>query len=172
MSPLSGVLSSAIFLATAAVMIIGLISIILPFLPSIPVIWLGIFLYGVGTNFAVVDAPFMLLISLLAFATIFLDYTTTVWGLKKYHGSGWGILGAVLGGIVGSLFGILGGLVIGPVFGSIIFEMLRGRDNVFGIETDRFTIVGFVGGTLVKFSVGVAMIGLFLWKIVSSVSGS
>ncbi len=161
------VLTSAIFLATFAVMLVGLISIVFPFLPSIPVIWLGIFLYGVGMNFSVVDANFMLLISLLAFTTVFLDYTTTVWGLKKYRGTPWGILGAVLGGFVGSLFGILGAFVIGPIMGSVVFEMLRGRDNVFGIETERFTIVGFIGGTLVKFSVGVAMIGLFLWKIVT-----
>ena len=166
----TNILTSAIFLATFAVMIIGLISIVFPFLPSIPVIWLGIFLYGVGTNFEVVNPSFMLLISLLAFATIFLDYTTTVWGLKKFHGSLWGILGAVVGGFVGSLWGILGALVIGPVFGSIIFEMLRGRDNVFGLETERFTIIGFIGGTLVKFSVGVAMIGLFLWKILSALT--
>lgn len=164
---LTNLLTSAIFLATFAVMLVGLISIVFPFLPSIPVIWLGIFLYGVGTNFEVITPNFMLLISLLAFATIFLDYTTTVWGLKKYRGSLWGIIGAVVGGFVGSLWGILGALVIGPVFGSVVFEMLRGRDNVFGLETERFTIVGFVGGTLVKFSVGIAMIGLFLWKILS-----
>lgn len=160
-------LSSAIFVATFAVTLVGLISIVFPFLPSIPVIWLGIFLYGVGTNFQVVNSNFMLLVSLLAFATIFLDYTTAVWGLKKYRSSAWGIMGAVLGGLVGSLFGIMGGLVIGPVFGAVVFEMLRGRDNVFGVETERFTIIGFIGGTLIKFSVGVAMIGLFLWKIVS-----
>lgn len=164
----TNVLTSAIFLATFAVTIVGLISIVFPFLPSIPVIWLGIFLFGVGTNFQVVDANFMLLISLLAFSTIFLDYTTSVWGLKKYRGSFWGIIGAVLGGLVGSIFGILGALVIGPIFGAIVFEMIRGRDNAFGIETERFTIIGFIGGTIVKFSVGVAMIGLFLWKIISS----
>lgn len=163
----SQLLGSAIFLATFGVTLIGLISIAFPFLPSIPVIWLGIFLYGVGTNFAKVTPSFMLLVSLLAFATIFLDYTTTVWGLKKYRGSFWGILGAVIGGLVGSIFGILGALVVGPVFGSIVFEMLRGRDNVFGVETERFTIIGFVGGTIVKFAVGVAMIGLFLWKLLS-----
>ncbi|MBI4092785.1 MAG: DUF456 domain-containing protein [Candidatus Kerfeldbacteria bacterium] len=160
-------LTSTVFLATFAVMLVGLISIVIPFLPSIPVIWLGIFLYGVGTNFAVVDANFMLLISLLAFATVFLDYTTTVWGLKKYRGSFWGIVGAALGGFVGSIWGIFGAFVIGPIFGSIVFEMLRGRDNVYGVETERFTIVGFIGGTIVKFSVGVAMIGLFLWKLIS-----
>lgn len=163
----SNILTSAIFLATFSVTIIGLISIVFPFLPSIPVIWLGIFLYGVGTNFQVVNANFMLIISLLAFTTIFLDYTTSVWGLKKYRGSLWGVLGAILGGLFGSLFGILGGLVIGPVFGSIVFEMLRGRDNVYGVETERFTVIGFIGGTIVKFSVGIAMIGLFLWKIIT-----
>ncbi len=162
----SGLISSALFLATFAVTIAGLVSIVFPFLPAIPVIWLGIFLYGVGTSFAVVDASFMLLISLLAFATVFLDYTTSVWGMREYRGSFLGIVGAVVGGLLGSLFGLLGGLVIGPVTGAIVFEMLRGRDNVFSIETDRYTIIGFIGGTIMKFSIGVAMIGLFVWRLV------
>ena len=167
----SALLSSTLFLVTLAVTIVGLISIVFPFLPSIPVIWLGIFLYGVGTNFSVIDANFMLLISLMAFATIFLDYTTTVWGLRKYQGSMTGLLGAVVGGLFGSLFGIFTGFVVGPIMGAIVFEMLRGRDNVFGIETERFTIIGFIGGTIIKFAVGVAMIGLFLWKLVSHSTG-
>ncbi len=147
-------------------MLVGFVSILFPYLPSVLVIWLGAFLYGVGTNFEVVDAPLMLVISALAFGTVLLDYFSNAWGHRKFRGSVWGVLGALLGGFVGSVFGPFGGFVVGPIFGAIVFEMIRGRDNIFGIETDHFTIVGFIGGTLVKFAVGVAMIGLFFWRLV------
>ncbi len=159
------VFSSGLFFATMAVMVIGLVSIVIPFLPATLVIWLGIFLYGVGTNFAVVNSQLLLTVSVLAFGTVFLDYIMAIWGHRKYHGSLWGILGALVGGFIGAVFGNFAGFVLGPIFGAILFELLRGRDNIFSIKTERFTIVGYIGGTLVKFAVSIAMIGLFLWEL-------
>ncbi|MFH0829397.1 MAG: DUF456 domain-containing protein [Candidatus Kerfeldbacteria bacterium] len=161
---------SGLFFASIIIMLVGFMSIIFPFLPSVLVIWLGVFLYAVGSSFETIDANFMLVVSVLAFGTMFLDYLSNSWGSRKFRGSYWGVLGAVLGGLVGSLFGPLGMLVIGPVFGAVIFEMVRGRDNIFGIETDHFTVVGFIGGTLVKLATGVVIVGLFIWKLMQSVS--
>ncbi len=158
-------LSSWLFLVTTAVMVIGLVSIAFPFLPATLVIWLGIFLYGVGTDFVVVDSQLLLTVSALAIGTVFLDYIMAVWGHRKYHGSAWGILGALFGGFIGAIFGNFAGFVLGPIFGAVVFELLRGHDNIFSIKTDRFTIIGYIGGTLVKFVASVAMIGLFLWEL-------
>lgn len=157
--------SSGLFLVTLAVMAIGLVSIVFPFLPATLVIWLGIFLYGVGTNFETISTQFLLTVSLLAIGTVILDYIMAVWGHRKYHGSLWGILGAIVGAFIGAIFGNFAGFVLGPIFGAIIFELLRGHDNIFSIKTERFTIVGYIGGTLVKFAASVAMIGLFLWEL-------
>lgn len=159
------VFTTGLFIASLTIMLVGFLSILFPFLPSVLVIWLGAFIYGVGTDFEVVDPSLMLIISALAFGTILLDYFSNAWGHRRFRGTVWGVLGAVVGGFVGAVFGPFGGFVLGPVFGAIVFEMIRGRDNIFGIETDHFTIVGFIGGTLVKFAVGVAMMGLFLWRL-------
>jgi len=159
------VLSSGLFLATAAVMTIGLVSIAFPFLPATLVIWLGIFLYGVGTDFAVIDSQLLLTASVLAIGTVFLDYIMAVWGHRKYRGSLWGIFGAIFGGFIGAIFGNFAGFVLGPIFGAVVFELLHGHDNIFSIKTERFTIIGYVGGTFVKFTASIAMIGLFLWEL-------
>lgn len=157
--------SSALFIVSLVVMAIGLVSIIVPFLPGTLVIWLGIMIYGLGTNFTVINLQLLMTVSILAIGTIFLDYVMAIWGHRKYHGSLWGICGAVLGGFIGSMFGNFLGFVLGPILGAVLFEILRGRDNIFSIKTERFTIVGYIGGMLVKFSVSIAMIGLFLWQL-------
>lgn len=155
-----------IFFALALlVMLGGLIGIILPFIPSIPLIWLGVFLYGVTTDFVRVDSDFLLIVSSLALATIFLDYITSLWGQKQFRVSVWTVFGAVLGGLVGSLFSFFYALVAGPVIGAVVTEIVRGRDSAFSFETGRYRIIGFVGGTIVKLSVGLAIIGLFLYEV-------
>ncbi len=144
----------------------GFVAILLPIMPSIPLIWFGIFLYGLATNFKEIDQSLLILISILGLVVIMLDYVTLIWGGRNFRASLWGILGAVVGGLAGSFLGWLYGLVIGPLFGAILSQLIVGRDQVFALETKNFTVIGYVGGTIIKFTVGVAMVGLFLWKLV------
>ena len=146
-------------------MVVGLIGVFLPIIPSTPLIWFGIFLYGVVTGFEKVTTEFLLTISALALATVFLDWTSTMWSYKKFHASPWSVFGAVLGAFIGSLFGPAATWVIGPVLGGIVAGMMVGSDNVFAVRRGRVTVVAFLGGTIVKLTLGLLMIGLFLLKI-------
>lgn len=159
---LSGTVS--IILATGMTLV-GLVGIFIPVIPSTPLIWFGIFLYGVVTGFAQVTTDFLLTISALALATVLLDWTTTVWSLKKFQASPWSVFGAVVGGFIGTLFGPVATWIIGPIVGGIAAGMLVGRDNVFAIRRGRVTIVAFIGGTVVKLTLGLLMIGLFLLRV-------
>ncbi len=156
------------FVLALLVMLGGLVGIILPFVPSIPLIWLGAFLYGVTTSFERVDSDFLLLVSSLALATFFLDYITSLWGQRSFRASFWSVLGAVVGGLIGSLVGLFYALVVGPVVGAVVFEIIRGRDAAFSFETGRYRIIGFVGGMIVKLAVGFAIIGLFLYQVLKA----
>jgi hypothetical protein len=42
-----------------------------------------------------------------------------------------------------------------------------GRDTPYALETKSYIIIGYVGGTIIKFTVAVAMIGLFLWRVIT-----
>jgi uncharacterized protein len=145
--------------------LVGFVGIFFPVVPSIPLIWFGILLYGLATNFAVVDGQFLLLISVLGLVVVLLDLIAYLWGGKPFSANFWGVSGAVVGGLVGSFFGLFYGLVVGPVFGAIIGQLLFGRDALFAIETKRYIIIGYVGGTIIKIAVGVAMVGLFIWRL-------
>lgn len=155
---------AAVILALV-VMFLGLAGIFIPIIPSTPLIWFGIFLYGVVTGFAKVTTEFLLTISALALATVFLDWMSTVWSLKKFHASPWSVFGAVVGGLVGTLMGPVATWIVGPILGGLIAGMMVGNDNVFAIRRGRVTVVAFLGGTVVKLTLGLLMIGLFLLKI-------
>lgn len=161
MVTLQTVLLGAVFLVIG----IGVMGIIFPVVPSIPMIWLGIFLYAVLTDFQTLSSQTLVVISALGFAVLLFDYITSILGNKEFEGSVLGVLGGVLGGLVGSLFGPIYTYIVGPVVGSIVIQLLAGKDKVFGIELERFTIVAFIGGTLTKLAAAIAMIGIFLYNI-------
>jgi len=147
------------------IILAGLVSIIFPFLPSIPVIWLGIFLYAAATSFEKITEGFIAIMALLMIAVVILDYVTMVSGLREYKASFWGIVGAVIGGYIGSLVNLVIGLILGALFGAIIAEILSGQDLAFAFRTKKYTIIGFFAGTSIKIAVGVTIAGLFIWKI-------
>lgn len=160
--------SATIFVSALLIIFLGLASIAIPYLPAIPILWLGIFLYGVGTNFEVIDLDFLFLISLLGLFSIVLDFIASMWGRPRYRSRFSGIFGAVLGGLIGSLFGNIGAFVVGPVIGAVVAELVQGHDNIFRIESENFTVIGYIGGTLVKLMIGIAIAGLFFWKLLST----
>jgi len=147
------------------IILVGLVGVVFPIVPSIPLIWFGIVLFGVATNFAIIDSSFLLMISILGLVVVMLDFVGYLWGGKQFRASMWSVVGAVVAGLIGSFFGPLYGLVVGPLLGAIVSQLIIGRDLVFSVETHHYIIIGYMGGTIIKFTVGIAMIGLFLWQV-------
>ena len=143
----------------------GLITIIFPIAPSIPTIWFGIFVYSAAHHYINITSQFMLIISLIALVTIYLDFSLSRGGVKKIRADTWGILGALVGGAAGAFFDPLGTFLIGPILGAVVFQLLRGRDNVYAFDSGNTTVVAFMGGTLIKLVAGIGMIGLFILRL-------
>lgn len=147
------------------IIVLGFASIFLPFAPSIPLVWLGIFIYAVSRHFVPIDRGFMAMISVIAVITVFLDYTLYKFGIHKFRAGGWGVIGGIVGFVVGSFISPLVSYVVGPIVGAVAFELLRGRDQVFSFKTGNTTVVAFMGGTIIKLVAALAMIGLFILKL-------
>lgn len=152
-------------IVTALLMVIGFLGTIFPHLPGLPLLWSVVVIYGITTQFEKIDTNFLILTTLLIILVFLLDLIASVRGTKKLEASFWGVFGALAGGIIGAGFNNLAVLVILPIVGAVIGELISGRDAVYKIETENYHLVGFVGGTIVKVSVGITIIGLFLWKV-------
>ncbi|MFA6511848.1 MAG: DUF456 domain-containing protein [Patescibacteria group bacterium] len=154
-----------LFWVTLVIVTAGFVGIFFPLVPNIPLIWLGILLYAAISGFEEVTNEFILFISFLALITIFLDFISARWGVRKFTASGNAVIGAVLGGVIGSLFGQLWAFFMGPLLGAVLFQLFTGHDTIWSIRGDRFHIIGFMGGSVMKLVIAITMIGMFLWVV-------
>lgn len=156
-----------IAIACGVVMIIGMFGIILPFFPGLILMWTAFALYAGITGFEVINYGHIFIITFLVFISLVLEYVSRNWGGHKYNTSKWGLIGAVIGGLIGSMFGWFMALLIGPFVGAVIGEVYAGRDGVYKIKFKDYSLIGFVGGTLVKIAVGVAILGIYAHSIIT-----
>ncbi len=149
-------------MATIALMLIGLIGSVLPFIPGSPLILLGAFIYAWYTDFLVVTWGTLVILLLLTVLSQILDYLASILGAKKFGASRWGMSGAFLGGIIGLFSGGILGILIGPFIGALLLELLHGQDLPASLKIGLGTLVGFLGGAIGKISIALTMIGIFL----------
>jgi len=145
--------------------VVGLAGTVLPVLPGPVLIYAGMVLYGVMTGFVRLGAAFYVLQGIALGAAIVIDYVAAAAGTKLSGGSRQAAIGAVFGTIVALVF--LGplGLVIGPFAGAVAVELLRGVDAGRAIRVGFGTLMGAIGGTLLKLLIGGAMIVYFFVEV-------
>jgi uncharacterized protein YqgC (DUF456 family) len=155
-----------LIIATVIVMIVGLAGTILPMLPGIPLIYLGLIIYGVSTGWQAYSVNFMFFWGVVTILMVLLDYYAGAIGARKYGASSAGVWGSILGGILGIIFLGFIGIIVGPFLGAFVGELLSGKSRAHALRAGWGTFIGFVAGSLFKIVVGCIMIGNFIWKII------
>ena len=160
-----GIWEIILFAISIIIMMTGMAGIIVPIIPSIPLIWLGSFIYAIFTHFEKITWVVLLIFALLTIFSIVLENIGNVYGAKRFGATKWGIIGSIVGTGVGFYTGGPVGLILGPVIGTIIFEFIGGKGYKGAFKSGLGNFVGFLGGSILKFIVGLAMIIVFIWKI-------
>jgi uncharacterized protein len=144
---------------------IGLLGTVLPFIPGSPLIFAGAFLYAWHTDFTEISWGTLLVLLVLVVASQILEYLASLVGAKRYGAGKLGIIGAFVGGLVGLFLGGIFGVIIGPFLGAVVFEMVGGREMNDSLKIGFGTLVGFIGGAVGKFILGLIMVGIFLIQV-------
>ncbi len=145
--------------------VLGLAGIVLPVLPGIILIYIGMLLYGFMTQFATLDANFFLLQGLVVLLAFGLDFVATAVGTKRFGGSKNAVWGAVIGIFIGLLLFGPFGIILGSFLGAIIAEILLGKNMNVAIRSGFGTLIGIIGATALKILIGVLMIIAFFLSI-------
>lgn len=145
--------------------IIGLLGTILPVLPGPILIYGGMLLYGFMTEFATLDANFFLLQGLVLAFIFSIDFIASAVGTRRFNGSKQAAWGAIISTILGLVF--LGplGIVIGPFLGAVVVELLRGIKIKQAVVVGFGTLIGILGGTVLKLCAVIVMIVYFFMRI-------
>jgi len=124
----------------------GLLGAVLPYLPGLPLAFLGTILLGYGTEFGFFSVTALWVFGGIALASLVCDYLAGFLGARWGKASIWGTVGALLGTILGiGVFGI-GGVIIGPALGVLLFEMLARRDHLQAARAARSTLLSSILG--------------------------
>ncbi|ODS31221.1 MAG: hypothetical protein SCARUB_03668 [Candidatus Scalindua rubra] len=154
-----------IFIISLLIMLGGLSGIILPIIPSTPLVWLGVLIYAICDGFESISWLLLLIFAILTVVSLVLDYFGGIIGAKKFGATKWGVVGSIFGGIAGFFMGGIVGLIVGPFFGAILLEITFGKDFASAFKSGVGTLVGFIGGVISKLVISVIMIGVFIWKV-------
>src|SRR4051794_14704914 len=124
-----------------------------------PLMFAGALAIAAADGFTRVGWLTLALIGVLAVVGFLVDHAATVLGARKAGASGWGLAGAVLGLVVGLAFG-LPGIVLGPAIGAVLLEYAKNQEFRRAAKAGAGVFVGFVVGTVLKYTIAVVMLGL------------
>ena len=159
-------ISASVFWITLVVMLAGLFGLIVPIFPGITVIWLAALGYGVATGFNTLGWVLFAVISVLFLAGVTIDNVLMGASAHK-EGVAWSSLAlGMLAGILGTIFlPPVGGIIAAPLV-VLLLEYLRRRDFKLALTALRGMAIGWGASFVVRFFIGLAMIGLWLvWAL-------
>ncbi len=141
---------------------VGFLGMFLPFIPGVPLAWLGMFIYAYVKHFEPISLTTVLVFLGLTLLTLVIDVVAPLIGAKRYHASKYGVAGSSLGLILGLIaLGPLG-IIVGPFVGAMIGEIAAGRRTQEAWHSAVGTFIGFLAGSLIKLIVILAMLGFFI----------
>jgi len=156
------------YVIAGILVLVGLAGIIVPALPGLPLVFLGMLLAAWAGGFAQVGVGTLVALGVLTLLSVAVDFWATAIGAKRVGASRLAVIGAVLGTLFALFMGPLG-LFVGPFLGAAAGELLSGRrlDRAGVGQATRVgfgTWLGIVFGIALKLMLALAMLGLFAWS--------
>ena len=149
---------------SALIIIAGLAGTVIPALPGVPLVFLGLFIGAWIGNFEVIGWTTLSILAVLAVIAWVIDFLAGAAG-ARYLGAGvrafWG---ATIGAVVGIFFGIAG-MLLGPFIGAVLGELSGGNDMVSSGKAGVGTWIGMILATAVKLAIAFLMIGIFIFQL-------
>lgn len=150
---------------SALIVISGLVGVVVPVLPGIPIMFAGLILAAWSTGFEPVGWGTIGILGALTVLSVMIDFLSAAFGAKRQGASPRAFWGATLGAIVGLFFGLVG-IVLGPFIGAVAAEMAAGSGAQQAGRSGYGVWIGLVLGTAAKMAIAFLMLGIFLTKYI------
>ena len=145
--------------------LLGVAGTVLPVLPGVILVYAGMVVYGLMTGFETLQADFYILQGAATALLLGIDFVAASIGARKFQASKRAAFGAIVGAVIGMFtLGPLG-LLIGPFVGAVIIEIIIGKNAQQAMQSGVGTVIGTIGGTMIKLAGEIAMIIYFFIQI-------
>lgn len=149
-----------LWIAATLLVAFGVVGTVLPGLPGIPLVLVGLVVGAWIDDFAYVGRGTLMVIALLALLGTAVEFAASALGAKRAGAHRRAVIGAAIGALVGVFFS-LPGILIGPFAGAVIGELsVRGglaRAGRIGLAT----WLGMLLGGAAKLALVISMIAVF-----------
>ncbi|MEQ1440119.1 DUF456 domain-containing protein [Fontimonas sp. SYSU GA230001] len=151
-----------LWLLVVALVGVGLAGVVVPALPGVPMIFIGLWLAAWIDDYTRVGAVTLVALGLIVVLAIVVDFVASALGARRVGASPQALWGAVLGSLVGVFFG-LPGIVLGPFAGAVLGELSARRSLGQAANVGIATWMGLLFGAIAKLALSLTMIGIFLF---------
>ena len=154
-------MTEILLLLGGLLVIVGIAGTVLPALPGVPLVFVGLLIAAWAEGFQKVGWLPLTILALLTLAALAVDVLATSLGAKRVGASWKAMAGAALGTLVGIFLG-LPGLILGPFVGAVIGEYISLRDWRQAGKVGLGTWLGLLLGTAAKIALAFTMLGIFV----------
>ncbi len=152
--------TTLLYVLAAVLVLVGLAGTILPALPGLPLMFVGMLIAAWTDGFERVGAWAIVLLVVVMLLALAADVLTSIYGAKRAGASKHALWGAALGSLAGFFFGIPG-LILGPFAGAVAGEKMQGGDWRSASKIGLATWLGLAVGTVIKIGLAVLMLVIF-----------
>ncbi|HEX3012383.1 MAG TPA: DUF456 domain-containing protein [Syntrophomonadaceae bacterium] len=153
-----------IIIIVIALLLTGIAGTVIPFIPGVPLVFIGIAAYGWYEGFHLITPKYLAVIASLTVLSMIMDYVSSLLGAKFFGSSKKGTLGALIGTFLGLFFFPPLGIFVGPLAGAVIGEILAGSDVNKAFKVGLGTAAGLFSGMIFNLVLVIGIIISFLIK--------
>jgi uncharacterized protein YqgC (DUF456 family) len=154
-----------LWIVAVVLIAIGVAGTILPAIPGVTLVFLGMLLAAWIEHFARIPVWLVVIFAVLTAITWVVDYLAAAAGAKRAGASKLAVIGAMVGTVAGIFTGFVG-LLFMPLVGAALGEFIAQRDLRRAGTVGLATWLGLLIGTAVKVAIVFAMIGAFVVALV------
>jgi hypothetical protein len=159
-------LSTLWYVLAGVLIVVGLLGIVLPALPGLPLVYCGMLIAAWHNGFEAIGIWTLVVLGVMTLFSFAIDIFSTAIGAKRVGASRQAVIGAVIGTLGGLLFMPIG-LFVGPFAGALAGELIHlrrlDRDGLGqAAKVGVATWLGIVLGVALKMALAFAMLALFV----------
>ncbi|ESP62662.1 putative membrane protein [Smithella sp. ME-1] len=154
-------MNTVLWIIAVLLILVGVAGTVLPALPGVPLIFIGMFLAAWINEFQLISMLTIIVMAILTVLAIVIDYIAAALSAKRAGASREGIIGAAVGTLVGLFTGIWG-LLFMPLAGAAVGELVAHKDMIRAGKVGVATWFGLIIASVVKLAVAFMMIGVFV----------
>lgn len=157
-------MSTIIILLTIILFVIGCFGTLIPALPGIGLVYVGILLYAFADSFTNISITTVVSLGIVTLIASIAQYFGSMWAAKSAGGKNKALLGTFIGTILGAMIGPVG-MFVGAFLGALAGALLEGNTAQGAARVALISVAGIIGASIIQLFLALVLIAAFVLAI-------